>query len=112
MFKGLIILIALSIAIIFAMPYAQQGMQWLLLGHDWVSNSLTNIFTGGRAGSMARELIALLSIPIAVGLVPTILYWVIRRQWFPYFTHIVWIIWLIQVGALLIINEQPPIPVA
>lgn len=52
-----------------------------------------------------RGLIALLSIPIIVGLVPTVLYWVLRRHWFPYFMEIVWVIWLVQAGALIVMYK-------
>ncbi|HLB42794.1 MAG TPA: hypothetical protein VJN02_08115 [Gammaproteobacteria bacterium] len=105
MLKHSIVLIALSILIIFFTTYAQQGMQWLLTAHDWVSNALTNVFSGGQAGNMVRELLVLLCIPVAVGLLPAVIYWVVRRHWFPYFMEVVWIVWLIQVGALLTMSK-------
>lgn len=102
MLKQFIFLIALSVAIIFAMAYAQVGVQWLLAAHDWISQTLTNVFSGGQAGNTTRGIIALLSIPLLVGLVPTMIYWMLRRHWFPYFMHIVWVVWLVQAGALVI----------
>ena len=101
MFKHIILILALSVAIVMATPYAQQIIQWLLLAHSWINNMLTNIFTGGEAGNIVRELIALLSMPILIGLIPAILYWMVRRHWFPWFMEIVWIVWLLQAGALL-----------
>ncbi len=103
MLKHSLILILLSILIILFTPYAQQGMQWLLAGHDWVANVLTNIFSGGKAGNLLRELLALLCIPIAIALIPSIIYWILRRHWFPYFMQLVWVVWLIQIGGLLAI---------
>lgn len=105
MFKQIIILIALSLSIIFAMSYAQVGVEWLLAAHDWVSQVLTDVFSGGQAGNLARSLIALLSIPILVGLIPAIVYWVLRRHWLPYFMQIVWVVWLIQAGALIMMYK-------
>jgi hypothetical protein len=105
MFKHIIALIALSIAVILSMSYAQLGLQWLIDAHDWVSGVLTDVFTGGQAGNIARSLIALLSIPVLLGLVPTLIYWAIRRSWFPYFMQIVWIVWLLQIGALLMLSK-------
>jgi len=105
MLKQIIVLVTLSVAIVLSMSYAQHGVQWLIGAHDWVSKLLTDVFSGGQAGNLARGLIALLSIPFLVGLVPTTAYWVIRRHWFPYFMEIVWVVWLIQAGALVVLYK-------
>lgn len=105
MIKQLIVLIALSVAIVLSMSYAQQGVQLLLTAHDWISELLTNLFSAGQAGNIARGLIALLSVPVLVGLVPALLYWALRRHWFPYFMEIVWFVWLIQAGALIVMYK-------
>lgn len=100
MFKQIVVLIALSAAIVASMSYTQEAVQLLLSAHDWVSQVLTDVFSGGQAGNMARGLIALISIPVIVGLIPAIAYWMLRRHWFPYFMQIVWVVWLVQAGAL------------
>jgi len=105
MIKQIIAIVALSVTFIMAMAYAQQGLQALLAVHDWISDLLTNIFSGGEAGSITRELIALLAAPVIVGLVPAIIYWVVKRSWFPYFMEFVWVIWLIQTAALVILYK-------
>ncbi|VVC74750.1 hypothetical protein AQUSIP_00220 [Aquicella siphonis] len=105
MIKQLIALVALSTAIVLSMSYAQQGVQWLVAAHDWVSQLLTEVFSGGHAGNLARGLLALLSIPVLVGLVPAVVYWLVKRHWFPYFMEIVWIVWLIQAGALIVMYK-------
>jgi hypothetical protein len=101
MFKQIVILIALSVLIVLAMPYAQQAVQLLINAHDWVAQLLTDVFSGGQAGNIARGLIALLSIPVIVGLIPAIVYWMVKRHWFPYFMQIIWVVWLVQAGALI-----------
>ncbi|MBX3708459.1 MAG: hypothetical protein KIT56_07630 [Gammaproteobacteria bacterium] len=103
MIKQLVALVIFSTAIILSMSHAQQGVQWLVDAHEWISQLLTDIFSPGQAGSLARGLIALLSIPFIAGLIPTLVYWVIKRSWFPYFMEIVWVIWLIQAGALMVL---------
>jgi hypothetical protein len=105
MLKQAIALVAVSIAVILTMTYAQQGLNLLLSAHDWISDILTNVFSGGQAGNIARGLIALLSIPVLVGLVPAIIYWLVRHKWFPYFMEIVWIVWLVQAGALIVMYK-------
>lgn len=105
MLKQSLILITLSAAIVLSMSYAQQGLQLLISGHDWISQLLTEVFSAGHAGSLARSLIALLSIPLLAGLIPTFIYWVVRRHWFPYFMEIVWVVWLLQAGALIMMYK-------
>jgi hypothetical protein len=105
MLKQAVVLIGLSVAVVLSMSYASLGVHWLLTAHDWISQLLTDVFSGGQAGNIMRGLIALLSIPIIVGLVPAVLYWVLRRHWFPYFMEIVWVIWLVQAGALIVMYK-------
>lgn len=102
MLKQVIALIAVSVAITLSMPYAQQGVQFLLSAHDWIAQILTEVFSVGNAGNIARGLIALLSIPILVAFMPAVVYWMLRRHWFPYFMEIVWVVWLVQAGALVV----------
>lgn len=101
MIKQIIAIILLSAAVVLTMSYAQQAVQFLLQAHEWVSTLLTDVFSGGQTGNLLRGLIALLTIPVIVGLVPALIYWAARRQWFPYFMQTVWVVWLIQVGALI-----------
>lgn len=101
MLKQIIALVFLSTLIVFAMSYAQQAILFLMQGHDWVAQMLTDVFTVGQAGNIARGLLAILAIPVFIASIPTLIYWAIRRHWFPYFLEIVWIVWLVQAGALL-----------
>jgi len=105
MLKQVIAIIILSILIIVGMPYVQQGLQFVLSGHEWLSNLLKDVFSGGQAGNIIRQLIALLIIPVAVALIPAIIYWLARRAWFPYFMEFVWVIWLVQISALVILHQ-------
>lgn len=101
MIKQIIVLVALSAAIVFSMSYAQQAVQLLVHAHVWVTQLLMEVFSEGQAGSLARGLIALLCVPVLAGLIPALLYWMVRRHWFPWFMQIVWVVWLLQAGALI-----------
>ena len=106
MIKQIIAIIVLSVLIVLSMPVAHQAVQYLLNAHSWVSDLLTDVFSGGQTGSLIKSLIALLTIPIVVGLIPALIYWVARRSWFPYFMEIVWVVWLIQAGALIALKTS------
>lgn len=100
MIKQIAVLVAGSLAIIVTMVYDQQAIQYLITAHDWVAHLLRNVFSGGQVGNMLRELLALLALPIGVGVVLAICYYLLRRHWFPYFMEVVWIVWLVQVSAI------------
>ncbi len=101
MIRQIIALLLLSLAIIYSMTYSQQLLQWIVLAQNWISDLLTQVFSGGPAGDLIRKLLALLVIPIAISLIPALIYFLVKRHWFPYFMHIVWTIWLIQITALI-----------
>jgi hypothetical protein len=105
MLKHIVAIVVLSILIIVGMPYVQQGLQFIVTCHDWLSDVLKNVFSGGQAGNIIRELIALLAIPVLVALIPAIIYWLAKRAWFPYFMELVWVIWLVQTSALVILYK-------
>lgn len=105
MIKHILAIILFSILVTIGMPYAQQGLQYLISAHDWISDILTEVFSGGQAGNIIRNMIALLAIPVFIGLVPTVIYWIAKRSWFPYFMNIVWVILLIEASALVILYK-------
>ncbi|MDA8561952.1 hypothetical protein N9L02_02425 [Gammaproteobacteria bacterium] len=105
MMKSIIAILVLSIAVIMAMPYTYQGLDLLLSFHEQVSDALTEVFTGGNIGNIIRQLIALLTAPFLIGLIPSIVYWILKRSWFPYFMQLVWIVWLIQTSFVIIMTK-------
>lgn len=102
-----LVIIALSAAVAFFMPEAQKLIQLLVSAHDKVSGILTSVFNGGHAGNIAREGVSLLIIPLLAGLIPAIIFFLVRKHWLPCFMEIVWVIWLLQAGALLINYVYP-----
>lgn len=100
MIKHIIALVAISIVIVLGMTYAQQGVNYLVQAHDWVGNVLTDVFSMGQTGNVIRNSIALLLVPFVIALIPALIYWALKRNWFPYFMQTTWIVWLIEVGAL------------
>lgn len=102
MLKQVIGIIGISILVILTIPHMQKGLVWIVGAHDWISQLLTEVFSVGTTGSLLRNLLALLAIPVLIGLIPVIVYWLARRSFFPYFMQCVWVIWLLQTAALII----------
>ncbi len=105
MLKQSLAIILLSIVVILTMSHVQQLLQMILSAHNWVAHLLTEVFSGGNTGNLIRNLIALLAIPVFLGTIPAFIYWLAKRSWFPYFMEMVWVIWLIQTAALVILYK-------
>jgi hypothetical protein len=106
MFKQIIAIFCLSLLVITGMGYAQHVLEFLVAAHDWVAEILTQVFSGGTAGDMTRKLIALLAAPILIGLIPALIYWIVKRSWFPHFMQMVWVVWLVQAAALIVVFQN------
>ena len=105
MLKHFLALIILAVLVILTMPYAHTLLDALVAGHNWIVDELKAVFSGGTAGNLLKQLIAALTIPLLVALIPAGIYWLARRHWFPYFMYIVWVVWLIQTSALVMIYK-------
>jgi hypothetical protein len=103
MLKHFLALILLAVLVILTMPYAHSLLDVLVAGHNWIVDQLKAVFSGGTAGNLLKQLIAALTIPLLVALVPAGIYWLARRNWFPYFMAVVWVVWLIQTSALVMV---------
>lgn len=95
-------IILLSIIIVLTMLYVQQALQFVISIHEWISELLVDVFSGGETGNLIRKSIALLALPLLVGFIPAIVYLVFKRQWFANFMTVVWVVWLIQASVLVI----------
>jgi len=105
MLKHVIILILLTAGVVFGTAHIQPLIILLVSAHDWVSQLLLQVFAGGEAGNIARQMLALLAIPVIIGLVPACIYWLAKKRMFPYCMHVVWVIWLIQATALIVLYK-------
>jgi hypothetical protein len=105
MLKQIIIIIVLSLLVVVSMPYAQKGLEYLVSAHNWVDQILIQVFSGGQVGNILRALIALLAIPLLVSLIPAIIYWLVKRKWFPYFMETLWIVWVLQTTAVVVLYK-------
>lgn len=97
---SLLLIVLLTAAVVMFTPQAKQVIEVLLSAHTYISNLLSDVFSGGNAGNIAKGIVAMLLVPVLAGFIPSLLYFLVRKKWCPCFMEIVWIIWLLQVGAL------------
>lgn len=96
MLKHFIILILISVIVILLAPYLAQALHADVVAYNWISGKLIKVFAGSEIGTWLRKLIALLIIPIIIGLIPALIYWLVKRHWPTFFIGIVWIAWIVH----------------
>ena len=105
MLKNIIVLIVLSLGVIFGIKHIQPIILLLVSSRDWISQLLLQVFSGGELGSAIRNLISLLVVPLCFGAVPTLIFWLSKNRMFPYFMHVVWVVWLVQTTAIIVLHH-------
>lgn len=103
--KNIIALIAISLLAILGPHYIHPIITALLSSHDWISQLLLQVFSGGQAGNIAKSLIALITMPLIISIIPALVYWLAKRRMFPYFMHTLWAVWLIQTTAIIMLYK-------
>lgn len=105
---SLLLIILLTAAVVMFTPQAKQVIEVLISAHTYVTNLLSDVFSGGNAGNIAKGIVAMLIVPVLAGFIPSLLYFLVRKKWCPCFMEIIWIIWLLQVGALVMSTAGAP----
>jgi len=100
MIKHLLLIIALSAAIILALPFCRTGVHELVIFHHMILNFLNSIFANGPIAFFIKQLIALLFIPLAVITVLNSIYWLFTKRTFPSSREIMWVLWIILAVAI------------
>lgn len=101
MTKHLIVLILASLVVIVVPQHIHPLITALVSAHDWISQSLAQLFSESPLGKATRQFIALLVMPLVIALIPTGVFWLARRRLYAYFIHVLWAAWLVQATALL-----------
>lgn len=99
--KQLVLLVVASVAAIFFKNELVHGLNLLIQGHNTVSHWMAMVFSGDVVGRIIQGVIALLLIPMAIGFVASIVYWVVRKAAFPHAFLVIWATWLVLLVTLL-----------
>ena len=99
--RQLIWLVLFSVIVVLTAPFVHKILAMLLWMHQWIMQLLGEVFSAGKMGLWLRDIIAIIAIPFLLATIPTFFYWIVRGRAFPYFMAVVWVIWLLEVSALL-----------
>ena len=105
MVKNIIVFILFSLGVIYGAQHIQPVLLQLISSHNWISQLLLQVFSGGEFGFAIRNVLSLLILPFFIGAIPASVYWLSKRRYFPYFMHVVWVVWLVQTTVLVILQR-------
>ena len=101
MLKHILLLVGCSIAAVFLKGQLVHVLHALLAIHDRIANGLGIIFSGDEVGRVLQSVIALLLIPIVLGVVVALAHWILKQMHFPHTMTVIWITWTILLVTML-----------
>ncbi|MFY7697928.1 MAG: hypothetical protein ACOVQX_03795 [Legionella sp.] len=104
MIKQSLIYLLLSMIIVIFAEYAQLLIVYTDILYNYVNFKLMILLDGSATQIIARQVLALVLIPVTLTTVPAISYKIIRKQAMPYFQEITWFLWLIVILSKILIQ--------
>jgi hypothetical protein len=103
MLKQLGLILGLSVISVLLLQQIDTLLQEVLRSYTWFESSLNTVFSGNSVGHLLQMSIALLCLPICIGLVAGLIYYMIKRSKMPHLEFVIWGAWLV---VLVVIATQ------
>lgn len=94
MLRHLLLLIICSILVIFFIREFTLILYALVYLHNLFIHLLGGIFAGDRLGSLIRQAISLMLVPIIITAIPGFIYWLLTHRELGYFYFLTWAVWI------------------
>lgn len=95
MAKQVVLIMILSVLTIVFKMQLGQALDSIVYLHNYLARALHIVFSDDAVGSLIQDMIALLLIPLIVGLVVSGVFWLIKRSHMPNIMSIIWVVWLV-----------------
>jgi len=102
MLKQLLYIIIISLLTVLFVKEIHFVLAHLGSLHHYLAKQLAHVFSGGSIGLMIRKVLVLTIIPLALGFIPGLIYWIIKRAQMPYLFHVIWVIWIILATSIML----------
>ena len=101
MFKHILVLVGLSVAAIFFQNQLLGILHFIMKIHDQIADGLGMIFSVSAVGEMVQSVLALLLIPVVLGVLVATAHFLIKQVHFPHTLHVIWVCWAVLLAAIL-----------
>lgn len=95
MFKQLLLIMFLSVLTIVFKIQLGHALDSVVYLHNIIARALHVVFSDDQIGRLIQDMIALILIPLFVGLLVGGSYWMIKREPLHQVKAIVWVVWLV-----------------
>ena len=101
MLKSILYLIGLTVAAIFLKAQLVHVLHFLMYLYDKIGNGLNVIFSDDPVGKVLQSVLSLLLIPVVMGIVCSLIHFVIKQDHFPHTMVVIWVCWAVLLVASL-----------
>ena len=99
--KNVLLLIGLSVAAIFFQDQLMQLLQFLTHIHNVIARGLGVIFSVDSVGEIVQSVLALLLIPVLLGIIISFAHFFVKQVHFPHTLLVIWISWAVLLASVL-----------
>lgn len=99
--KQSFVLIFLSVLAIFFKLQLVNALHALLYVHNQIATWLTLIFAADQTGQLIQSILALTIIPLMIGFLIAITFWLIKRKEMPHIMMTIWVVWTVLLVTML-----------
>ena len=100
-FKNILLLIMVSIVAILFQNQLAGVLHGIIAVHQQIIKGLSAIFSSDGAGEIVQSVLALLLLPVVVGICFAIAHFFMKQQHFPHTLNVVWACWAVLLTAVL-----------
>lgn len=101
MIKQVLLLLGLTILAIIFQSQLVHFVHFLLRMHNHIAHELGRVFSSGTLGYIAQDTLALIAIPLILGMLVFFVLWAVKHQSKPHVVLTVWFAWLIMLVTIL-----------
>lgn|SRR3990167_3305577 len=99
--KNVLFLIVLSIVAIFFQNQLMAVLHGIMSVHHQIIKGLSSIFSIEGAGEIVQSVLALLLMPVVIGICFGIAHFLMKQQHFPHTMSVIWVCWAVLLTAVL-----------
>jgi hypothetical protein len=100
MLKQLGLILGLSVLSVLLLQQIDTLLQEVLRAYGWFESSLNVVFSGDSVGHLLQMSIALICLPLSIGLVIGMIYYAIKRSKMPKIEYVIWGAWLVVLAVI------------
>ncbi len=94
----------LSVIMVMFASYAHLLIVYIDILYTYINVKLSHLFNPSFTGTMIRNVLILVLLPVAIAGVPALIYRLIKGKMMPYFIETIWLLWLIIVLSKVLIH--------